>query len=186
MKTPLEILKIKAPDGTEKFKALISLQDAISDSTQSKKLIQVQDEYTKYVTCSRELWLKVESNRKNMANSRSQWELADFFFSFVNYAEKEGYVVTNIAEAITRDVGISNSQLNYLRKFRTRYPSVENISDQINWSKYREIMDIKSPALRKMCEEKILAGEIKTDYDIRQFKKNQRLGPRNKKNIINS
>lgn len=175
MKIPLEILKIKAPDGTEKFKALISLHDAISDSSQSKKLIQVQDEYTKCVTCSRALWLKVESNRKNMANSRSQWKLADFFFSFVNYAENEGYIVTNINEAITRDVGISDSQLNYLRKFRLRYPSIDTVSDQINWSKYREIMDIKSQALRKLCEEKILSGEIKTDYEIRQFKKSQKL-----------
>jgi hypothetical protein len=55
-----------------------------------------------------------------------------------------------------------------------RYPSITQVSEKINWSKYREIMDISSATLRKECEQKILNGEINTDYEIRQFKKSHK------------
>jgi len=44
-----------------------------------------------------------------------------------------------------------------------------------NWSKYREIMDIGSADIRKICEQKILSGELKTDGEIRKFKKAQKM-----------
>jgi hypothetical protein len=174
MTIPLEILKIKAPDGKVQYKAIISLKDAISDSSQSKKLIRIQDEYDKYINQSRSLWLKMESDRSSMANSCAQWQLADYLLSFCEQAKKEGYIVSNMSQAIVRDIGISQSQINYLKKFRIRYPSIDQVSPKINWSKYREIMDIAVPALRKECEQKILNGEITTDTQIREFKRKYR------------
>jgi hypothetical protein len=174
MLIPLEILKIKAPDGTEQYKAIISLQDAIADSSQSKKLIRIQEEYNRYISNSRELWQKMKSDRNKMADSHLQWRLADYLFSFCEYAMTEGYTLSNISLALVRDIGISPSQTNYLRKFRMRYPSITQVSEKINWSKYREIMDISSATLRKECEQKILNGEINTDYEIRQFKKSHK------------
>jgi hypothetical protein len=174
MKTPLEILKLKDPSGAEKFKAIISFQDAMADTSQSTKLIRIQEEYAKCIFQLRKLWKTVEANRKNMADSRLQWQLANSLHSFQQFVENEGYSFTNSGEALKRDAGISKSQLNYLRKFRVRYPIIDKVSPIINWSKYREIMDIRSAEMRGLCEKAVLSGEMKTDTDIREFKRKLR------------
>ena len=174
MKTPLEIQKIRDPDGASHFRAIVSFQDAISDTSQSRKLIQIQKEYTILVSNGQRLLKEIRGNKKSMADSQLQWSLADKIYSFVKRIENDGYIFANVSEALTRDLGLSQSQLNYLIKFRTYYPSIDQVHKEINWSKYREILDMRSPELRKICESKILSGEIKTDYDVRMFKRDNR------------
>jgi hypothetical protein len=174
MKTPLEIQKIKDPDGASHFRAIVSFGDAIADTSQSSKLIQIQKEYTTLVANGQKLVKEIHSNKRTMADSQLQWSLADRIYSFVKRIENDGYVFANVSEALPRDIGLSPSQLNYLIKFRTYYPSIDHVHKKINWSKYREILDMKSLELRKICESKILSGEIKTDHDIRTFKRDNR------------
>jgi len=174
MKIPLEIQKIRDPDGASRFKAIISFQDAIAQASQSQKLVQIQSEYTRLTDDCQSLLKEIRSERKCMADSRLQWKLADKIYSFIKWVENDGYIFANISEALSRDVGISKSQLNYLIKFRTHYPTIDQVNKEINWSKYREILDIRSPEIRKICEKKILSGEIKTDHDIRDLKRKHR------------
>ena len=174
MKIPLEIKKMRDPDGISRFKAIVSLQDAITHSSQSQKLIQIQDEYSKSVESWQRMLEQIRSSRRNEANSNLQWKLADAIYSCVKRIENNNYVFANFSEALTRDVGMSRSQLNYLLKFRTYYPSIDRVHNEINWSKYREILDIRSAEARKICEKKILSGEIRTDQDMRDFKKRYR------------
>ncbi len=174
MKIPLEIQKIRDPAGASRFRALVSFQDAIADTSQSQKLIQIQKEYTILVSNGQRLLKEIRGNKKSMADSQRQWSLADKIYSFIKRIENDGYVFANVSEALPRDIGLSKSQLNYLIKFKTYYPSIDQVYKEINWSKYREILDMRSPELRKICENKILSSEIKTDHDIRMFKKNSR------------
>lgn len=171
MKIPLEIQKIKDPDGTTRFKAIVSFQDAIAHTSQSRKLIQIQNEYSKHVNEWQKMLKEIRSSRKHMSDSKLQWKLADEIYSFAKWIEDNDYIFANISESLTRDVGMSRSQLSYLIKFRTYYPSVDNVSNEINWSKYREILDIRRETTRKNCERKILSGEIRTDRDIRDYKR---------------
>jgi len=171
MKTPLEILKIKDPDGVSRFKAIISFQDAVAHTSQSQKLIQIQNEYTKFVDSCQRLLKEIRSNRKCMANSKLQWKLADNIYSFIKRVENDGYIFANVSEALSRDVGMSKSQLSYLIKFRTHYPSIDQVSNEINWSKYRELMDFSDEKSRKQCETLIEMGKIKSDTEIRDFKR---------------
>jgi len=174
MKIPLEIQKIRDPNGSSRFKAIVSFQDAITHSSQSQKLIQIQNKYSKSVDGWRRMLKEIRSSRKNMADSELQWKIADEIYSFVKCIENNGYAFANVSEALPRDVGMSRSQLNYLIKFRTHYPSIDHVSKEINWSKYREILDIRSVEARKICEKRILSGEIRTDRDIRDFKRRYR------------
>jgi len=171
MKTPLEILKIKDPDGVSRFKAIISFQDAVAHTSQSQKLIQIQNEYSKFVDGCQRLLKEIRSNRKCMAYSKLQWKLADNIYSFIKRVENDGYIFANVSEALSRDVGMSKSQLNYLIKFRTHYPSIDQVSNEINWSKYRELMDFSDEKSRKQCETLIKMGKIKSDTEIRDFKR---------------
>lgn len=171
MKIPLEIQKIKDPDGSSHFRAIVSFQDAIANTSQGQSLIQIQNEYARLIGKCQKSFGRIQSSRKLMADSLLQWKLADKIYSFIKSIEKNGYVFANVSEALSRDIGMSRSQLGYLIKFRTYYPSIEQVSAEINWSKYREILDMRNPEGRKICERKILSGEIKTDHDIRVFKR---------------
>lgn len=171
MKIPLEIQKIRDPDGASRFKAIISFQDAIVHTSQSQKLIQIQNEYTRLVDGCQRLLKETRSNHKHMADSRLQWKLADEIYSFIKRIENDGYIFANVSEALSGDVGMSKSQLHYLIKFRTHYPSIDQVCKEINWSKYRELMDFSDEKSRKECERRIKAGKIKTDAEIREFKK---------------
>ena len=119
---------------------------------------------------------EVRSNRRFMADSQLQWKLADAVYSFTKRIEDDGYIFANFSEALARDVGMSKSQLNYLMKFRTRYPSIDQVSKEINWSKYRELMDFPDGKSRKQCETLILQGKIKSDTEIREFKRRIKAG----------
>lgn len=170
MKIPVEIIKIKEPDGVSRFRAVISLHDAIANTAGSQELIQIQREYTNFVENCKTQLREIQSSRKYMSNSKLQWKLANTIHSFIELIENNDYIFANMAEAISRDVGLSKSQLNYLIKFRRYYPAISQVQEKINWSKYREILDIGDPKIRKICEEKILSGELTTDYNIRAFK----------------
>jgi hypothetical protein len=176
MKVPVEILKLKGPDGVERYKAIISFQDAIADTSQSKRLIQIQDEYAKRISQLKNIWQTIEQTRENKANSQYQWKLADVINSLSTFVEGEGYFLTNSTDALSRDVGISKSQINYLRKFRERYTSIDQVSEKINWSKYRELMDFSNEKMRKQCELLIKEGKIKSDGEIRDFKRKMKTG----------
>jgi hypothetical protein len=176
MKIPLEILEIRDPNGTSSFKAIISLQDAIGESSQSQKLIQIQTEYTRLIYYWQKLLKEIGSNRECMADSRMQWRLADEIYSFIKWIESDGYVFANVSEALSRDLEVSKSRLKYLIRFRTYYPAIAQVFREINWSKYQEMLDIKDSETRRICENRILSGEIRTDHDIRAFKKRYREG----------
>lgn len=176
MKIPLEILKIRDPDGKSRFKAIISFQDAIANTSQSQKLIQIQNEYAELVEDWQRLLKEIRSSSEFMANSQLQWKLADAVYSFAKRIENDGYVFANVSEALPRDVGMSKSQLTYLLKFRTYYPSIDQVSKEINWSKYRELMDFPDQKSRKQCETLIKTGKIKSDTEIRGFKRKLKAG----------
>jgi hypothetical protein len=174
LEIPLEIIKTKDPDGKSSFKAIVSFGDAIAHSEQSQKLIQIQNQYTELVDRWQKAFTELRSNRKLMADSKRQWRLADEIHLFSIRIEKDGYFFANASEALSRDLGVSKSRLNYLAKFRKHYPSIELVSPKINYSKYQEILDIRNPRVREECEKKILSGELQKDSDIRAFKREYR------------
>jgi len=167
-------MKIRDPDGRTSFKAIISFGDAIAHSEQSQKLIQIQNQYTELVNRWQKMFTELRNNRRLMADSQKQWKLADEIYSFGKRIEKEGYFFANSSEALSRDLGVSKSRLNYLMKFRKYYPSIELVSPKINYSKYQEILDIKNPQIRQECEKKIISGELTKDSEIRAFKRKYR------------
>jgi hypothetical protein len=106
-----------------------------------------------------------------MSDSLLRWKLADQIYSFIKQIEDNGYIFANLLEALPRDIGISKTQLSYLLKFRERYPFIHQVSKEINWSKYRELMDISEKNIRELCESLIKMGKIKSDKEIREFKR---------------
>lgn len=171
---PLEIMKIKDPDGESRYKAIVSFGDAVAHPEQSQKLIMIQNQYAELVDRWQRMFKELSNSRKLMSDPHLQWKLADGIYSFDKRIEKDGYFFANASEALSRDLGVSKSRLNYLMKFRKYYPSIEFVSSRINYSKYQEILDIRNSKIREQCEKKILSGELRKDSEIRAFKRKYR------------
>jgi hypothetical protein len=174
MKIPLEIQRTKDPDGSINFKAVISFQDAIADSSQSQKLIQIQNEFAKSVRKWQSLLKERHSSRELMSNSRLMWRLADEIYLFIMTIENKGYAFVNASDALAKELGMSQRQLERLVQFRRYYSTVDQIAENINWSKYIELLSIPSSETRKICQKRILEGKIKTIKQLRAFKTSQR------------
>lgn len=171
MKIPIEIQKIRDPDGLFRFKAVVSLTEIIKNFSLNKNLIQIQKEYAEFIEACKGKQEHINRNRKNRGNAILKWRLADGIYKFIKSIEEQGFVLTNLTEALSRDLGISRRQINYLIEFRVTYPNITFVKKEISWDKYKELLDIPNPSLRKKCEQKILKGELRTRNDIRRFKK---------------
>jgi len=164
------MVKLTGPEGRKIPVATVPLDTLGIDNLQVK-LRKFEKKYRELIRKCKTYAQQIRRSRENMSNSKLQWELADTVYTFIDALERSGYFFANAIPALSRDTGISKSQLNYLIKFRRCYPNIDAIHQEINWSKYREILDMSDPDARKECKNKILSGEIKTDTDIRKFKK---------------
>lgn len=163
----VELKKFKDPDGQERVGAVASMADALVIPNLKERIQTVEQKYQGLVL--RCLAILNDSKRLR-ASARPRWKIGNEVVSFQK-SKKEGIYVCNIVEALSRDIGISKTQLNYILRFRRAYPKEEELNSRINWSKYRELMDFPDEKSRKKCEKLILSGRIKTDSEIRTFKK---------------
>jgi len=170
-KIPVEITKITNPDGTSRTGVITYLEEVVSTPDIKNRLLAIEKEYALLVQrCS--LTLKRIRTPEGRPDARLRWELANTIYTFLNSnADKIGVVLVNYKNALCADLGISNSELTYLLKFRKKYANFDQLDDRINWSKYRELMDFSDEKSRKQCEMLIKAGKIRSDTEIREFKK---------------
>jgi len=171
MKIPIEIQKVKYKDA--QFKVVVSLQDALARISLDKEFIKIQTEYDVFIKKCKKILENIQKNNKSRGDPLLKWRLADALYTFVKGLEERGFVFANLTEALSRDLNMSVSQLNYLIEFRTTYPHLGLINKNISWDKYKELLDISTLLFRKECEKKILSRELKTREDIRLFKKQQ-------------
>lgn len=172
-KIPVEIKKITNPDGTSRTGSVTYLEEVMSTPDIKDRLLALGKEYALLVQRCSPI-LKQIRTPKGRPNARLRWELANTIYTFLNSnANKIGVIIVNYKDALCKDLGISNSELNYILKFRGKYVKPKELDDRINWSKYRELMDFSNDQMRKECETLIRIGKIKTDSEIRKFKKNK-------------
>ena len=168
---PIIINKTKDPDGLERFRAALSLEELILKPSLSKQIMEIQEAYAKLIQDCKVLLKTLKSSRKNRGNPLLKWDLAKKIVNFMEQIEDKGYHFANSANALSRDLGISERQVNYLIEFAKTFPRKEMLHPQISWDKYKEILDVKNRQFQLTIIKKLLDGELKTRDDIRKFKK---------------
>lgn len=168
---PVEVRKITDPSGSSRVGAITYLSEVLSTPDVQKRLKTIENQYAILLkTCSELLGqMKISQGR---ADARLRWKIVDNINSFLKSSPKiSGVVVVNLVEALSRDLGVSETQLHYLQRFYRVYPNLTDLDPKINWSKYRELMDFSDEKSRKQCETLIKMGRIKSDTEIREFKR---------------
>ena len=171
MKIPLEITKIKDPDGLERVRLTIAFQDAIQNTSLNIKIIHLQEKYIYTIKKCKEMIDYMRESRKNAGDPILKWHLSNEIYNFLLETEQNNIIITNFRKSLSRDIGLSLRLINSLIAFRESYSEIKMVNKKINWDRYREILDISDNHLRQLMFEKILNGEIRTRTDIKNFKK---------------
>jgi len=163
------VVKKSYNSGKETRVFLISLVDAVSSPSIHKKVKEAELFYNR----AQERWLKIMSDiKKDRSNSLLRWKLGSDIEKTKNYIRKKwGFEITNINEAVAEFLDISKSSVRYiiLASRRLHIEDLERM--KINWSKIQEAIDIKDDEKMMKCLELISEGAIKTDSEIREFKR---------------
>ena len=168
---PVEIRKITDPDGTSRLGAVAYLEEALSTPNIMSRLSTTEKEYKLLLQQCQEILVQTKTS-KGRPDARLRWELADKIHTFLDSNTKKiGVVLVNYTDALHRDLDISESELRYILRFYNKYRNLNELDHRINWSKYRELMDFSDEKSRKQCETLIKTGKIKSDTEIREFKR---------------
>ena len=168
---PVEIRKITDPDGSSRLGAVAYLEEVLSTPDIKNRLSATEKEYELLLRQCREILVQTKTS-KGRPDARLRWELANKIYTFLNAnMRKIGVVLVNYVDAFQRDLGISESELRYIFRFYNKYKDPNELDPRINWSKYRELMDFSDEKSRKECEKLIKMGRIKSDTEIREFKR---------------
>jgi hypothetical protein len=173
---PVEIRRITDPDGTSRLGAIAFLEGVLSTPDIKDRLSTFEKEYFLLLKQCEDILSQTKTS-KGRPNATLRWMLAEKINTFlVSNANKLGVILVNYVDALTRDLGISKSELRYIFRFYSKYKNANELDDRINWSKYRELMDFPDQKSRKQCEMLIKAGKIKSDTEIREFKRKLKAG----------
>ncbi len=172
----VEIRRITDPNGISRIGVVAYLGEVLSTPDIKTRLSAVEEEYrTLLQQCNR--ILEMTKTSKGRPDARLRWELADKINTFLNLRAKGiGVVLVNYTEALHRDLDISESELRYILRFYGKYPHMNELDQRINWSKYRELMDFTDENSRRRCEAMIKEGRIRSDSEIRDFKRREKAG----------
>jgi len=170
-RTPVEIRKITDPDGTSRLGAVAYLEEVLSTPDIKNRLLAAEKEYELLLRQCKEILTQTKTS-EGRPDARLRWKLADKIHTFLNSsASRIGVIIVNYVDAFQRDLGISESELRYIFRFYNKYKHLNELDPRINWSKYRELMDFSDEKSRKKCEALIKMGKIKSDMEIREFKR---------------
>jgi hypothetical protein len=168
---PVEIRKITDPDGTSRLGAVAYLGEVLSTPDIKSRLSATEKEYELLLHQCREILIQTKTP-KGRPDARLRWDLANKIHAFLNSSTRKiGVILVNYVAALQRDLGISESELRYIFRFYSKYKDPKELDLRINWSKYRELMDFSDEKSRKECEKLIKIGRIKSDMEIREFKR---------------
>jgi hypothetical protein len=174
---PVEIRKITDPDGRSRLGAVAFLGGVLSTPDIKDRLSSLEEKYTLLLKQCENILEKTKTTA-GRSDATLRWQLAQKVGSFLDLNMKnEGVVFVNYVEALQRDLEVSESELRYIFKFFKKYKNEKELDTRINWSKYRELMDFSDEKLRKQCETLIKEGKIKSDKEIRAFKRQMKTVP---------
>ena len=137
MKKTLQARMSKISEGdSSRIGATVDLGEAVSVPDTRERLSMLEHEYG--------TMLKDVQKLKTKSDVISKWKLADRMFRFLNTTRKNDINLESHLKTLTRDTGISRTELKYLIRFRKTY-ELKELDDNVGWSVYRSRLYSKAP-----------------------------------------
>lgn len=169
-------MAIRSPSIGERGQSafVVSLADMVTSQDTYDRLRNAEQDYMDHL----DRWKRqVQSVKKERSNPARRWKLGDSILSFQRKMRLRWRLrPTNLLEAVSRDLELSDSALGYTLRLRQRFTLDEIHTLGFGWSKFQEILDIKDDTMMRKCALLIKKGRLKHDEDIREFKRTANAG----------
>lgn len=163
---PIEIRKVKHPDGSFKLTAGVTMAFA-SNKAVMAKVNKLEQNFVALQTT-------LQRKTKNVkTNSIVHWEIADEVYRFFDEAEKDGFLLQFHTVTLADFVGQKHDYWQSHAKFRRLYPTKDLINKNISWTLYVALTRVDDAELRKKLEALAAEGKIKNPSEIRRYKNGQ-------------
>ncbi len=140
---PIEIRRVKDPDGKIRVSAMTPLSNAFLKKELYKELKLLESRYCSLVKVCKKHVKKIKSSTHPYGAAVLRWKLGDAIQSFINKCMKKGFAVTNVVSSISQDLGFSQTEVRYWIRFRKICPRRTMIKRSISWSSYRRLLRLK-------------------------------------------
>ena len=168
---PVEMKKITDPDGTSRLGAVADLKEVLAIPDLKSRLMATEKRYQLLLENCRKISAEIKT-KEGRSDASLRWQIGDFALNFLTSLQKTmGVCLVGHINALSRDLQISPRDLNYIVNFRRKYVNKEELDRRIDWSKYRELLEVSNPSLRKDLEEMIKKGRITTREKLRELKR---------------
>jgi hypothetical protein len=163
-------IRIGIPSGSEdrRPRFVVSVSDVLQRSLYNH-LQEAENEYLKSATA----WHALANQlRQAPSDPIPRLELgASFDKFFAELVSKHDFEVTNQIEALTRELGIRKSALDYIRRASRKFRAKELRGRGLVWMQVQEMTDIKDPVKARECMKLVLDGRIQSQEQVRAFKR---------------
>jgi hypothetical protein len=146
-----------------------SLSDVVASADVYRNLQSAEAEYRDAITRWKETLRVIASRRSDPV---LRWRLAEEIRRYERRMRTAWRLYpSNLLEAVSRDIGISDSALGYILLFRERFTLSEVKAAALGWSKFQELLDIKDDREMRKCLKLVKRGRLRFDHQIRDFKR---------------
>lgn len=153
---------------------VVSLEDVVSESGIHERLRAAEEAYRDSLADWRDV---VSAIQRNRSDPLLRWSLAESVDGFRRRMGAEwGLEPTNYLIAVSRDIGISDSALDYILRLRSRFTLERVETLGMNWSRFQEVLDIKDETHMEMGIDLIKSGQLRSQAEIREFKRRANAG----------
>jgi hypothetical protein len=157
-KIVVQIKRVKDTNGNEVLKATVPMNLIFQKDFDAKwlneKLRRFEEKYLKLVDSLKNL-LSLIKARERKGKVLLYWMFGDEIYEFTEKSKDGTLFLENLTSHLTRDTGTSEKMINRCKKFRYRYPEINNVDLGRSFNNYVGTFEGGYISARRKQERKI-------------------------------
>jgi len=140
IKIPVQIKKVRNPDGTEGLKATVPMniifEKKFNADWLTQELAKFEKRYFSLLNELKRLLAKLRSFKQKNGRVLLYWNIGDRILEFIKENEKSPLFLEGLTKSLRRDLGISSKMILRCKKFRSLYPEIKRIDPEKSFHSY--------------------------------------------------
>jgi len=145
IKIPVQIKKVRNPDGTEGLKATVPMNIIFEKKFDADWLTQeiskVEKRYFSLLNELKRLLDQLRSYKQKNGRVLLYWNIGDKILKFIKEYERSPLFLEDLTKSLRRDLGISDKMILRCKKFRNLYPEIKRIDPEKSFNSYVAIFE---------------------------------------------
>lgn len=114
----------------------------------------------------------------NIEMLEAYWDIGKYIIEYEQQGKEKASYGQQLLEKLSNDLklrygkGFSRSNLNYMRRFYTKYPKSEMVSHKLTWSHYFELLKVEDYLAREFYEKQAIIE----NWTVRELKRQKKTG----------